>query len=185
MRTAVQRFDDEFVLWIELREYDIAVDVPLQRDCFFLSVKNGRKYSLIQNSDTDKTEYSGVRHTNGFTKLYNKQLEQKLDAPLTRIEFTFTSLDFALSADSIPNIFYYDVLQMKMSAMSLTDTDKFILNTLLSAPNRLNELSRNKREKMQRIISDFVYIFEMVRDDFEHCVKILKSIPIVGCAIRD
>lgn len=167
--------------WLELKEYDVAVDVPLSRDSFFLSVRNGRKYGLIQNSATDKTEYSGVRHTNGFTKLYNKQLEQKLDAPLTRIEFTFNSLDYFASRDSIPNIFYYDVLQMRMVGLQMTDTDRFILNTLLLAPNRITELSRTKREKMQAVISDYVFTFELSREDFEHCIRILREIPIVGC----
>lgn len=171
--------------WVELKEYDIAVDVPLQRDSFFLSVRNGRKYGLIQNSATDKTEYSGVRHTNGFTKLYNKQLEQKLDSPLTRIEFTFTTLDYFASRDSIPNIYYYDVLQMRMIGLQLTDTDRFILNTLLSAPNRIAELSRTKREKMQSVISNYVYTFDLAREEFDQCVKILRSIPIVECGLRD
>ncbi len=167
--------------WLELKEYDIAVDVSLPRDSFFLSVRNGRKYGLIQNSATDKTEYSGVRHTNGFTKLYNKQLEQKLDAPLTRIEFTFNSLDYFASRDSIPNIFYYDVLQFKMADLSLNDTERFILNTLLISPNRVNELGRWMAQKMQKIISDYVYTFDLAREDFERCVKILREIPIVGC----
>lgn len=171
--------------WIDLKEYDIAVDIPLTRDCFFLSVRNGRKYGLIQNSATDKTEYSGLRHTNGFTKLYNKQLEQKLDTPLTRLEFTFTSLDFETSRDSIPNIFYYDTLQLKMSDLILNDTERFILNTLLVSPNRVNELGRYMAQKMKSILSDYICTFDLVRDEFEQCIKILRSIPVVECGIRD
>lgn len=171
--------------WVVLKEYDVAVDVPLRRDSFFLSVRNGRKYGLIQNSATDKTEYSGVRHTNGFAKLYNKQLEQKLDSPLTRIEFTFTTLDYFVSRDSIPNIFYYDVLQFRMMDLTLNDTERFILNTLLVSPNRVNELGRYMAQKMKSIISDYVYTFDLAREDFEHCVKILRSIPIVECCLRD
>lgn len=170
---------------MELKEYDIAVDVPLQRDSFFLSVRNGRKYGLIQNSATDKTEYSGVRHTNGFAKLYNKQLEQKLDSPLTRIEFTFTTLDYFASRDSIPNIYYYDILQFKISDLTLNDTERFILNTLLMSPNRVNELGYRMARKMQSIISDYVYTFDLAREEFEQCIKILRSIPIVECGIRD
>lgn len=171
--------------WVELKEYDVAVDVPLQRDSFFLSVRNGRKYGLIQNSATDKTEYSGVRHTNGFAKLYNKQLEQKLDSPLTRIEFTFTTLDYFASRDSIPNIYYYDVLQFRMMDLTLNDTERFILNTLLMSPNRINELGRYMAQKMKSIISDYVYTFDLAREEFEQCIKILRSIPIVECGLRD
>ncbi len=171
--------------WVDLKEYDIAVDVPLQRDSFFLSVRNGCKYGLIQNSATNKTEYSGVRHKNGFTKLYNKQLEQKLDMPLTRIEFTFTTLDYIASCDSIPNIYYYDVLQFKLSDLALNDTERFILNTLLVAPNRVNELGRYMAQKMKAIISDYVYTFDLTREEFEQSMKILKSIPIVECGIHE
>lgn len=71
----------------ELVRWDLAVDVPIARDMCILR-KDKRKYTLVQNSESDKTEYLGNHNNSGFVKLYNKRLEADLDYDVTRLEVT-------------------------------------------------------------------------------------------------
>lgn len=71
----------------EVVRWDLAIDVPLSRDLCILT-KDKRKYTLVQNSETDKTEYLGSHNKPGFVKLYNKSIESNLDDDLTRLEIT-------------------------------------------------------------------------------------------------
>ena len=70
-----------------LSRFDLAIDMPISRDKV-LMMKDNRKYMCIMASSFDKTEYLGLRNHVGRVKLYNKQLEQNLDYPLTRLEIT-------------------------------------------------------------------------------------------------
>lgn len=67
--------------------WDLAIDFAINRRLVFLA-KDQRRYSLEMNSKDDKTEYLGVRNTPGRIKLYNKQIESKLESELTRLELT-------------------------------------------------------------------------------------------------
>ena len=67
--------------------WDLSVDVPLSRELCVLT-KDKRKYTLVQNSESDKSEYLGSRNKSGFVKLYNKTKESDLDYDLTRLEVT-------------------------------------------------------------------------------------------------
>ena len=72
----------------ELLRFDLAIDIPVERDRLTLA-KDGRKYSLNMSSSVNKTEYLGVRNSGGYTKLYNKGLEQKNESViLSRLEMT-------------------------------------------------------------------------------------------------
>ena len=135
---------------ISIGEYDIAVDIPLCRDSLFL-VKDKRKYQCILNSSVDKTEYLGSRHSHGFCKLYNKQLESCLKSPLTRFEVTCTSLLLSDILSVFPLI-YAQREQLLFIDSKLNDTDKFILKTLIFDPVRISELGRNKRKKMSEAL---------------------------------
>lgn len=167
-----------------LKEFDIAVDFPMTRDMFSMSTNNGRKYSLILNDSLDKTEYSGVRHTNGFTKIYNKTLESKLDDDVTRIEFTFTDINYNDVINGLPYIFVTDFKQLKMGDIGiLNDTESFILHTLLDFPERINELGRKMKNKMKSILNSYVYSYSISSEDFNKCIDILKTIDIVRVAL--
>lgn len=169
---------------IGLNEFDVAVDFPLKRDLFSMSVNNGRKYSFIYNSNQDKTEYSGTRHTNGFTKIYNKTLESKLKTDLTRIEFTFTDINYNSVIVGLPDIFITDYKQLMIDGVGeLNDTERFILHTLLNEPTRINELGRKMKIKMKNILDGYVYSYCVNEKDFRRCIDILKSIPIVKVAL--
>lgn len=169
---------------VSLKEFDIAIDLPLKREAFSMSTKNGRKYSLIYNSDKDKTEYSGTRHSNGFTKIYNKTLESKLKTDITRIEFTFTDINYKSAIVGLPDIFITDYKQLAIDGVGeLNDTEKFILHTLIDYPERINELGRKMKNKMKSILDGYVYSYSINEKDFRKCIDILKSIPIVKVAL--
>lgn len=161
------RFYSKFV---EVGEYDIAIDFPFPRDSLYL-VKDKRKYQSIFNSAVDKTEYLGSRHEHGFCKLYNKQKESKLDFPLTRFEITSTLLKASSVVDSLPTI-YIQREQLVLTDIKLTDTDKFILKTLISEPSRLSELGRDKRSKMREALK---CAFTVAVFDFS-CISRLVSV---------
>lgn len=156
--------------FVEVGEYDIAVDLPVSRDSLFL-IKDKRKYQSIVNGSVDKTEYLGCRHEHGFCKLYNKQKESKLDFPLTRFEITCTRLKASAVVDSLPTI-YIQRGQLAMVDMKLTDTDMFILKTLISEPSRLSELGRRVRLKMREALR---CAFTVVVFDFS-CISRLVSV---------
>lgn len=144
--SALFRLLKTYSKFVEVGEYDVAVDLPVSRDSLFL-IKDKRKYQSIINSSVDKTEYLGSRHEHGFCKLYNKQKESKLNFPLTRFEITCTRLKASAVVDSLPTI-YIQREQLVLTGLKLTDTDKFILNTLISDPSRISELGRRVRQKM-------------------------------------
>lgn len=135
---------------VEVMEYDIAVDFPFSRDSLYL-IKDKRKYQSIFNSAVDKTEYLGSRHQHGFCKLYNKQKESNLDYSLTRFEITCTRLKASAVVDSLPTV-YIQRGQLSLTDVKLTDTDKFILKTLIFDPSRLSELGRKMRLKMREAL---------------------------------
>lgn len=56
---------------------------------------------------------------------------------------------------------------------------------ILVSPNRVSELGYRMAKKMRSIISDYVYTFDLTREEFEQSMKILKSIPIVECGIHE
>lgn len=150
---------------------DIAVDIPIPRDRVFLR-KDNRLYSLKQYSNSNKTEYLGIRNTVGRVKLYNKQIESSLNYPLTRVEVTIDSLDSWIK--SVPSLYILEDKQQTIS--SLNDTD-FVLLTLLNdkfvsdsseAIMLFNMLGRKKREKLAPLIlckdSSVDFDYYLVRD---------------------
>ena len=63
-----------------LTKYDYAVDVPLTPD--YVTVFGSNKERGLFKG----TKYFGQRNKNGYCRIYDKQKEQGLDYPLTRIE---------------------------------------------------------------------------------------------------
>lgn len=161
---------------IEVSEYDLAVDISVMREYVFL-IKDNRKYSLYQNSQSDKTEYLGSRHTQGFVKLYNKQLEQKLQEPLTRFELTCTTFDVESILHKVPMI-YILKNQLEIIDLRLNATDLFILKTLLSEPSRIVELGRYQRIKIEKALECSVSKFEIDKSMFYKLISYLKDLPL-------
>ena len=136
-----------------LKDWDLAIDYPVLRENCFL-VKDKRKYTLIENSSSDKTEYLGNRHNAGFAKLYNKQIESKLNYPLTRLELTMEGLcDVSDIREKMPIVWCLNDLQMTFSDDLLDKNDHVLFWAVLQQPNLLTSLSRRKREKIERTLS--------------------------------
>lgn len=74
-----------YVRKASVARYDLAVDVPIDRD-FVRLQKDRRMYQL--NQSKSMTEYLGRRDASGFVKVYDKTAESGLDVPLTRVELT-------------------------------------------------------------------------------------------------
>lgn len=137
-------------------EFDIAVDVPAPREDFFL-LKDNRKYQLVMNSLSDKTEYLGNRHEMGYCKLYNKQMESNLDFPLTRFELTVSVdnsdsvLSFSDVLRRVPEIYYFTSMQLTHDEMVLTGTDRILLEYALQNPLVLSMFGKSARRKRDRL----------------------------------
>lgn len=89
---------------VELKRYDIAIDIPVQRELVRFR-KDNRGYEYIDHGN-GLTEYLGTRNKPGRVKLYDKTREAKLDKPWTRLELT---ADASWDADRIvfefPNVY--------------------------------------------------------------------------------
>lgn len=166
---------------IDIVRYDIAFDILLPRELFAL-VKDRRKYKKIyslelNNKDmSDFTEYLGVRSNNGYVKLYNKQIESKLDSPLTRLEITLDKLEYNNLITEMPtlNIFTYNERDYSL----LNDTERVLLTLLLNSDNTiqyLNSLGRYMKDKLQPFISDSFPI-NITESDFYNFITLINKI---------
>lgn len=70
----------------KLNKYDYAVDIPVITED--VQVFGSRKEKGLYKG----TRYYGQRNKNGYCKIYDKQAEQGLDTPLTRVEHTFSNV---------------------------------------------------------------------------------------------
>lgn len=144
----------------ELLRWDLAIDVPLPREALSL-VKDGRKYMLDMYSSSNKTEYLGVRNSSGYTKLYNKALEQDHDAddePLTRLEMTCAG---NMTADQILNKLPYvfvasDKFVESDNLKALSSSQRVLVRALRSHPDR-DDLFRNLCAGVRVKLRPYIY----------------------------
>lgn len=166
---------------IELVRYDLAIDIPIEREFVSLD-KDMRKYTKLWVTDieanysqivsdmekkqiyykidvkskslSNSTEYLGQRNKSGFVKLYNKQIESDLDKPTTRLEITLDSISYDKFIQVLPNIsIYKNVSQADLD--SLNDTEKVLLKLLQQNSNcdlYLKQLGRKMQDKLKRIL---------------------------------
>lgn len=166
---------------IELVRYDLAIDIPIEREFVSLD-KDMRKYTKLWVTDieancsqivsdmekkqiyykidvkskslSNSTEYLGQRNKSGFVKLYNKQIESELDKPTTRLEITLDSISYDKFIQVLPNIsIYKNVSQADLD--SLNDTEKVLLKLLQQNSNcdlYLKQLGRKMQDKLKRIL---------------------------------
>lgn len=149
---------------VELKRYDLAVDIPVSRENF-IGFKDKRIYEEYRRrlaSKSDSTEYWGKRSSAGFVKLYNKQLECGLDVPMTRLELT---LDLETSAVSkLPNIIYIDDNQMQIGESAPTGTDLVLALSCCEHSEFLNYLPRRNKEKTKSVLKNFATSLEINPD---------------------
>lgn len=137
-----------------IKRFDLAVDIPVERFSVFL-IKDSRAY-IERRHGQEWTQYLGAKSsTVGRVKLYNKAVESQLSYPLTRLEIT---LDPTTPFEVIPwpKAYYIKQHQVNITELRLTDTERFILSTLLSGGGTTKELCRKTREKMERFLNYYV-----------------------------
>lgn len=143
---------------VELIRFDLAIDMPLPRESLSLS-KDGRKYMLDMYSLENKTEYLGVRNSGGYTKLYNKGLEQKDESViLSRLEMT---CEGDWSAEQIVSkLPYVNTIQCAgtdQRLKGLSSTQAALVRALRTSTERdeiFKSLSANIRVKLRPYIYD-------------------------------
>lgn len=153
--------------------YDLAVDFPVLRSNAFL-VKDRRIKHTIDDGLENRTEYLGMGSHPGRVKLYNKQIESKLNYPLTRLELT---LDPESRYDDVnwPAVYFVRDLQMAFDEFKLNDTERFILGALIQGYGSLSQLGRKTREKLSKVMKTYADFFTMPKDIYRQIQKQLKS----------
>lgn len=165
--------------------FDLAVDFPVLRsDCWLL--KDRRLYEEVRKSEEDRTQYLGERNKPGRCKLYNKALESRLDYPLSRLEITVSGE--AMAYEDVlavwPRVLVLDDLQLVFDGAKLTETDRFIVRSLILDPGRLGELSRKKQNKIRCIMDRYTRFLGMDKLVYEKIISQLylysQEIPWSG-----
>lgn len=126
-----------------LNRYDYAVDVPLSPDKVHVFGSNKEK-GLYKG-----TRYYGQRNKNGFCRIYDKQKEQSLDTPLTRIEHVFSTTKTTKNL-SFEKVYIKDDVE-ELEKLSKTDAVIVELCMLLKSNDLdfeeiLNKLDRRKKK---------------------------------------
>ena len=133
--------------------FDLAIDIPVNRsDCFL--VKDRRMY-IERRHGEEFTQYLGSKSsTVGRVKLYNKSAEAGLTYPLTRLELT---LDPRLPYDQInfPTVWRLNDQQIQADGIKVTDTERFILNSILQGCGTLNDLGRKTKRKIETLLENY------------------------------
>ncbi len=130
----------EYFRFPEIARYDLAIDIPLERDKVVLQ-KDNRMYSCYRKSAIDFTENLGQRSQVGRVKLYNKQLESGLDYPLTRLEITGD-----LENLNIPKVY---------NMTAIPHSDKLLIQAILRNDNvtlALSDLPLYHRAKVVELL---------------------------------
>lgn len=150
-----------------IKRFDLAIDIPVLRSNIFM-LKDRRKIAAdqedpfvdIRNSWEDHTCYLGRRSNLGYVKLYNKQRESKLNTPMTRLELTLPPA-LKLEEKYIPQVRYFDDLQMVFNELKMTGTDQVILTACLDDPQQLSRLGYTKRKKIMSILDQYTHQVEI------------------------
>lgn len=132
---------------ISLKRYDLAIDLPVDREVVKL-VKDRRSYHYLK--DRSVTEYLGKRSNHNFLKVYDKRYEADLDYPLTRIEIT---------AEADQTISFPDIRLKKLtSGISISDlnvTDAVIFELLQQVEDPfyyIQKLSPRKKAQFKELL---------------------------------
>ena len=96
-----------FARSVDLVRYDIAVDIPVQRESCRMR-KDSRGYDYI-NHGRGITEYLGTREKPARVKLYDKTREAGLEGDWTRLELTCAAeWDSAKIMQGFPDVYAWD-----------------------------------------------------------------------------
>lgn len=161
---------NHYIADLEIRRWDLAVDVPYGRSEVQL-LKDRRKYSQFYKSELDFTEYLGCQSAPGRVKIYNKQLEAQLNTPLTRIEVTLDSREYEQAVLSWPQVYLrtgYDL-----------GNEKLVVQLLRALPTADMDFyfrkikDRRTKTKYKELL--LTHPFELDRLAFDKVVRILAE----------
>lgn len=154
--------------------------MPFKRSgvCLLKDLRHYSKYVIDIGANTldNITEYLGSRNSNGFVKLYNKKIEQKLNYDLTRLEITLDSLNYSNFNKQFPEIYTYADNNF-LTYNTLNETDKVLLLLLRNDINNniyLKMLGRKKTLKLRNLLFDKQILVSEY--DFNTLVKVVKEI---------
>ncbi len=133
---------------LEFKRFDVAIDLPVP----YVNVhmfKDRRMVTTFEYSAENKTVYMGARGAHGRVKLYNKQLESKLDKPLTRLEITmhYEKSHWQHFKMAFPRVYVYEKLPDSFQGVDL------VLGMAISEHSEyMGLIGRRKREKIMRLL---------------------------------
>ena len=125
--------------------------------------KDKRKYTLVQNSRQDKTEYLGCHNKQGFVKLYNKKIESNLDDELTRLEITVGGkCTYSEFLELCPKVDVRGEQQNFNPYLDLPDTDVVLYELLMKCDlserqEYFNRLGRRKKDLLKKYVFSNTY----------------------------
>lgn len=156
-----------------VKRFDLAVDIPVERSDVFL-VKDNRAY-LERRHGREYTQYLGAKSsTAGRVKLYNKQIEAKLDYPLTRLELTLNP-EARFEDVKFPAVYYITTMQTSLDELKITDTERFIIGAILQGYGAVTDLGRKTRAKITRLLADYVKEVKISPQDYEEILRQVRG----------
>ena len=160
---------------VKLKSWDLSIDFPLNRLGVSL-VRDKRMYQLVTKSDLDRTEYLGVRHSDGFCKLYNKTIESGLDNDVTRFEISLSSVKYLTIQMKMPKLLILHNSQMSFDVLSNLSQNQVVLLELLSIhPDFLQKLDKRGRSKYRACLDKMSVGFALDKKCIDYLVERVYS----------
>ena len=157
----------------KIPRFDLAIDIPVAREKCFL-VKDRRLY-IERRHGEEYTQYLGSKSsTVGRVKLYNKSLEANLDDPLTRLELTL-SPGMAFNEINFPTVYCLGDGNVESHTVRITDTDRFIINSVLQGYGTLTDLGRKTRVKIEAVLKENLRTVSISCESYEAILKQLNN----------
>ena len=165
--------------YVDFKRFDVAIDIPVARSRLKLA-KDQRKYTLLEYSAENKTEYLGVRSAHGQVKLYNKALERHLETDLTRLEITveYDNSSWVEFQRIFPECVY---VASGLPPEDLNGTDLVLYLACDEHPEYLRSLPYRKRKKIEQLLATTA---QKVKPDKGSYENILSQILYYGKNVK-
>lgn len=141
----------------DLVRYDMAIDIPIPRSQVCLVREGRRIYKCVIGDEGSTTEYLGVHNTSGFTKLYDKTAESKLEEDLTRLELTLEKR--ADLENLFPKVLVTDYQISLDLDNQLSQNELVFVSAINTLPNKqwyVSQLTYRMRKKLEPYLADRV-----------------------------
>ncbi len=164
-----------------ISQIDLAIDFPFNRKSFNLA-KDKRIYTQINDGENNITEYLSKHNSHGFTKLYNKTVESKLDYDLTRLEITLKEFDVVEVSRVFPIVRFADFSQIKLNEClpKLSQNDEVLLELIRMHSDYFNKLSRRKKTLLKPYLNYDKPIYQFNADVYLKLFNKVKEFFIYG-----